>query len=189
MVLICTLRSSASSGKDKDYYNARRKLFKCSIHEVLRDHRGLSEWNGESHTRSHLGWVLKNELEFSRRGEHPRKDSSHVQRQRDTKEQGHDIGCAGILHVRDGRGGLVGREAEDVSLTLLSEKTVCFFLVWGRPGTFLRKEMMWAVLIWCFSSPCLLSWNAHSRAVEEKSSGSLGETQISSTLVEINKTN
>jgi len=50
----------SSSGKDKDFYNARR-LFKYSIHKVLREHKGLSEGSGESQTSSHLGCVLKDE--------------------------------------------------------------------------------------------------------------------------------
>ena len=49
-----------SSGKDKDFYNARR-LFKYGIHKVLREHRGLSEGSGESQTSFHLGCVLKDE--------------------------------------------------------------------------------------------------------------------------------
>lgn len=122
MVLTSALRSSLSSGEDRDYYNVRRKLLQMQH----------SEGPGESQTCSHLGWVLKDEQEFTRR-EQSRKGRSYVQRQRDTKEQGHDSGCAGIFHVRDGRGGLVGHEAEDVSLTLLSKEMDWFFLVWGAP--------------------------------------------------------
>lgn len=51
----------SSSGKDKDFYNARRRLFKYSIHKVLRERRGLSEGSGESQTSSDLGYVLKDE--------------------------------------------------------------------------------------------------------------------------------
>lgn len=51
----------SSIGKDKDFYNARRRLFKYSIHKVLREHRGLSEGSGESQTSSDLGYVLKDE--------------------------------------------------------------------------------------------------------------------------------
>ena len=114
----------SSSGKDKDVYNAKRRLLKYSTHTILREHRGLSEGSGESQTSSHSQWVLKDEQEFCRKGEHSRKNRSHVQRQRDSKDLGH--GCAGLSHVRDGREGLVGREADDVSLTLLSKGMNCF---------------------------------------------------------------
>ena len=53
-------RNFLSSGKDKDFYNARR-LFKYGIHKVLREHKGLSEGSGESQTSSHVGCVLKDE--------------------------------------------------------------------------------------------------------------------------------
>ena len=52
---------AAAICKDKDFYNARRRLFKYSIHKVLRECRGLSEGSGESQTSSHLGYVLKDE--------------------------------------------------------------------------------------------------------------------------------
>ena len=57
------------------------------------------------------------------------------------------VAAAGLFHFRTWERRVRGHEAADGSLTQLPTELDCPFSIVGRPRTFKRKRMMWAVLI------------------------------------------